>query len=204
MSESEAALSRTVEAAGKALLLLAIALLIVTSALAAVVMTLTAVILLLIAYTLAGLLYYAHRVANPAAETVALPDGALSRRYAILRSTGLAIAQALCVLSSILSLWLVTGWIGQVLPLAFPRLVYGLSCLLPALLLLARRGQTFGALLLGGLITMALLSVLTYAPPIMIPAVFAAVHAFSLLTAYRHLSRSPSEVSDGKQQAALR
>lgn len=213
MTESEAALSRTVEAAGKALLLLVIALLIVVSALAAATMTLTAILLLLVAYTLAGLVYYARSVTSPSTGPVALPDAALSgtvlgQSRSAFRSAGQAIAQALCVLTSLLSLWLVVGWIGQT-AVTYPRLVYGLSCLLPVLLLLARRGQTFGALLLGGLATLALLAILIYAPPILVPIVFAAVHALSLLTAYRHVSsrdpgHSPTEVSDGQQQAALR
>lgn len=202
MNDGKEALLRVLAALGKALVLLAIALMIIASALAAAAVTLLAFVLLLIAYTLAGLVTYARRVANPTAEPVALPDDRLDQRAAF-RSAGLAIAQGLCVLTSVLSLWLVVGWIGQTLPVAFPRLVYGLSCLLPALLLLARRNQVFGALLLGGLITLSLLAVLTYAPPVIVPAVFAAVHALSLLTAYRHIAHPPPEVSNG-QQATIR
>lgn len=206
------ALAQSVRLLALALLTLAIVLLIALSALLAFLVALTAILLLLAAYTIAGLAAYVREVSAPPTEHP-LPDEMLDRtplgpHRAAFRAAGRAIAQAICLLTSLAGIWLIVGWIGATGVVTLARLVYGLSCLLPLLLLLATRGPQFGALFLGGLAALALTSALVYAPPIIVPFLFAILQAVAALTAYHHLShlsstRSPLEVSDG-QQATVR
>lgn len=208
MTESQAALSRIVEATLKALLILAIVAIITLCALITALAAAAALLLLLTAYTLAGLAYHIRHTTNPTAAPTPLPDSTLAGtplapHLPAFRSAGLTLAQAISLLTSIAALWLIIGWIGQPGHITYPRLIYGLSCLLPALLLLARRGQRTGAFLLGGLAALSLLAVLTYAPPILIPITFAIVNAVALLTAHHHLP-TPIEAPTNGNQATLR
>lgn len=190
------AAARAVGALLKTLAVLALALVTVTAAGVAVLATVTAIVLLLTAYTLRELATLARQVFQPAAQQPLVsvdPDlsqTTIAPTLPYLRQLATWLAQALCIVANLMALWAVIGWIGAG-PIVLARVVFGATCLLPALLVLARWRVSFGAMLLGGLASLTMVAALIYLPPVAIPVLFTLVTALALLSAHRGLAAFP-------------
>lgn len=193
------AAARAIGALLKALAVLALALVILLAAGAAVLATVAAIVLLLTGYTLRELATLARQVFQPAAQQPLVsvdPDltqTSIAPALPYLRQLAAWLAQALCIVANLMALWAVIGWIGAG-PIVLARVVFGATCLLPALLVIARWRVSFGALLLGGLASLAMVAALIYLPPVAIPVLFAVVTALALLSAHRGLAAIPPTV----------
>lgn len=180
----------------KALVLLALVTAAALAAGVAVLATLTAIVLLLTAYTMRTLAVFTRQVFQPAAQQPLLsvdPDltqTTIAPALPYLRQFAAWLAQAICIVANLIALWAVIGWIGAG-PIVLARVVFGATCLLPALLVIARWRVSFGALLLGGLASLAMVAALVYLPPVAIPVLFAIVTALALLSAHRGLAAIP-------------
>lgn len=193
------AAKRAVGALLKALVVLALVLVILLAAGAALLATVTAIVLLLTAYTLRDLAVFARQVFQPAAQKPLfsvdpdLTQTSIAPALPYLRQLAAWLAQALCIVANLMALWAVIGWIGAG-PIVLARVVFGATCLLPALLIIARWRASFGALLLGGLASLAMVGALVYLPAAVVPVLFAVVTALALLSAHRGLAAIPLTV----------
>lgn len=190
------AAGRAIGALLKALALLALVTVALLAAGVAVLATLAAIVLLLTAYTLRTLAVFTRQVFQPAAQQPLvsvdpnLSQTTIAPALPYLRQLATWLAQAICIIINMIALWVIIGWIGAG-PIVFARVVFGATCLLPALLVLARWRVSFGAMLLGGLASLAMVAAIVYLPPVAIPVLFAIVTALALLSAHRGLAAIP-------------
>lgn len=187
---------RALQALLRALILLALVLLTLTSSAVALLATLTAILLLITAYTIRQLAIYTRQTFQPAAQQPlasidpTLTSTSIAPALPYLRQLATWLAQAICITANLLALWAVIAWIGAA-PITLARIVFGLTCLLPALLIIARWRTSYGALLLGALASLTMVAALIYLPPLAIPILFTLVTALALLSAHRGLAAFP-------------